>query len=65
MLLFVHTVSTMKNEMEYIATVQVLSGSMAGQMLELETLEAWPVGSHHHIAEQTFVVLGIEENPLD
>jgi hypothetical protein len=55
----------MKNEMEYIATVQVLSGSMAGQMLELETLEPWPVGSHHHIAEQTFVVLGIEENPLD
>ncbi len=60
-----HTVSTMKHEMEYIATIQVLSGSMAGQMLEIETLDKWAIGSHHHIAEQTFVVLGLEENPLE
>lgn len=53
------------NTMEYIATVKVLSGSMAGMTLEIETLEKWALGSHHHISEQTFVVLAIEENPLD
>lgn len=53
------------NTMEYIATIKVLSGSMAGMTLEIETLEKWALGSHHHISEQTFVVLAIEENPLD
>lgn len=51
--------------MEYIATIKVISGSLAGNTMEIETLEKWALGSHHHISDQTFVVLAIEENPLD
>lgn len=54
----------MKNKMEYLLVVEFLEGPLAGNVMEIESLTDYAIGSEQTIDGNKFVILAVEENPL-